>query len=265
MKTLGMKFGISAVKSGQKSAIVNAEPQLIANSTLGKFLITAPVSKTLNIAVGENIMFFNNIAEVENAVQLRSEEVLAAAAELGVDLNTRDGQEAFIKHFTEWYIAKGYVKYDKSGVPMMTTERFTKEDRLAYLEAHRSELVAKNREVLVEQFGEMSDEELAAKITIDMIELPKVLAYEGSKTAATSSATGVGLQLNFTDTTVWNTLKADLGEEATKMNRVFDVNLKEITEVEVFNGYNTIKVVVAPIVFNKDVRPIVRSKKEVAE
>ena len=49
MKTFGkLNFGVQAVQAGQKSSTVNAEPQLIANSTPGKFVVTAPVSKALN-------------------------------------------------------------------------------------------------------------------------------------------------------------------------------------------------------------------------
>ena len=101
MKTFGkFNFGVQAVQAGQKSSTVNAEPQLIANSTSGKFVITAPVSKALNIAVGENIMFLNNIAGVEAAVQSRNEDVLAYADELGIDLNTREGEDSLIAALT---------------------------------------------------------------------------------------------------------------------------------------------------------------------
>ena len=97
MKTFGkFNFGVQAVQAGQKSSTVNAEPQLIANSTPGKFVVTAPVSKALNIAVGENIMFLNNIAAVEAAVQSRNADVVAYAEELGIDLSTREGEDALV-------------------------------------------------------------------------------------------------------------------------------------------------------------------------
>ena len=262
MKTFGkLIFGVQAVQAGQKSSTVNAEPQLIANSTSGKFVITAPVSKALNIAVGENIMFLNNIAGVEAAVQSRNEDVLAYADELGIDLNTREGEDALIAALTQWYIAKGVLQYTSKGEPVMATERFTKEDKAKYLAEHAMEMVAANRDALVEQFGEMSDEELADNLTVDMVESPKYHSCSGSKTATTASTTGVGCQLNFTDSAIWGALKADLGDAATKKNRVYDVKLDEAEEVEFNNGKENVKITIFPIEFVEDNDPIVREKK----
>ena len=47
MKINGLSFGISAVASGVKSSVVNAEPQLIVATTKGGFAITGSVSKAL--------------------------------------------------------------------------------------------------------------------------------------------------------------------------------------------------------------------------
>ena len=264
MKTFGkFNFGVQAVQAGQKSSTVNAEPTLIANSTPGKFVITAPVSKALNIAVGENVMFLNNIAGVEAAVQARNEDVVAFAAEQDIDISTREGEDALIAALTQWFIAKGVLQYDSKGNPVMATERYTKDDKAKYLAEHKMELVDANRDALVSEFGEMSDEELADKLTIDMVESPKFHACSGSKTASTSSATGVGLQLNFSDTAIWNTLKADLGDEASKKNRIFNVLLDDAQEVDYNNGHENVKVTIYPIEFAEDVEPIARvSKKE---
>lgn len=257
-----LSFGVTAVQAGQKSATVNAAPQLIANSTSGKFVITSPVSKALNIAVGENVMFLNNIAGVELAIQNRVPEVVAYAKENGIDISTREGEDAVLAAFKQWFIAKGVLLYTAKGEPMMATERFTKEDKAKYLAEHAAEIVEANRDALVEQFGELSDEELAEKLTVDMVESPKYHAMSGSKTATTASATGVGCQLNFTDSSIWNTLKADLGDEATKKNRVFDVALDEIQRVEYNNGRENVMIDIAPITFVEDVDPIVRCKKD---
>lgn len=256
-----ISFGIQAVQAGQKSATVNAAPQLIANSTAGKFVITSPVSKALNIAVGENVMFFNNIAGVEAAIQQRVDDVVNYAAENGIDINTREGEEQLIATFTQWYIAKGVKKYDAKGNPIMVSERYTKEDKAKYLAEHAMEIVDANRAALVSEFGEMSDEELAKKLTVDMVEAPKFHSCSGAKTATTASATGVGCQLNFTDTAIWNTLKADLGSSATKKNRIYDVKLDESEVVEFNNGKENVKVTVFPIEFVEDTDPIVREKK----
>ena len=262
MKTFGkFNFGIQAVQAGQKTSTANAEPQLIANSTAGKFGITAPVSKALNIAVGENIMFLNNIAGVEAAVQSRNEDVVAYAEELGLDLSTRDGEDALVAALTQWFIAKGVLQYTSKGEPVMATERYTKEDKAKYLAEHAMEIVAANRDALVEQFGAMSDEELAEHLTVDMVESPKFHAASGSKTATTASATGVGCQLVFTDSSIWNTLKKDLGDDATKKNRIYDVLLDEGQTANFNNGREEVSIYVLPIRFKEDVDPIVRVKK----
>ena len=256
-----ISFGVQAVQAGQKSSTVNAEPQLIVNSTPGKFVVTAPVSKALNIAVGENIMFLNNIAAVEAAVQSHNADVVAYAEELGIDLSTRDGEDALINALTQWYIAKGVLQYNSKGEPVMATERFTKEDKTKYLAEHAMEIVEANRDALVEQFGNMSDEELAANLTVDMVESPKYHAASGSKTATTASTTGVGCQLIFTDSSIWATLKKDLGDDAAKKNRVYDVLVDEIQTTDFNNGKENVQIAILPIQFKEDVDPIVRTKK----
>ena len=262
MKTFGkLNFGIQAVQAGQKSSTVNAEPQLIANSTPGKFVVTAPVSKALNIAVGENIMFLNNIAGVEAAVQAKGEDILALAFELGYDLSTKDGEDAMIAHLTQWYIAKGVLQYNSKGEPVMATERYSKEDKAKYLAEHALELVAANRDALVEQFGELSDEELAEYLTVDMVESPKFHAASGSKTATTATTTGVGCQLIFTDSSIWTSLKKDLGDDAPRMNRVYKVLVDEAQTAEFNNGKENIAITILPIEFKEDVAPVIRTKK----
>lgn len=257
-----LSFGVAAVQAGQKSATLNAAPQLIVNSTFGKFVITSPVSKALNIAVGENVMFLNNISGVEMAIQNRVADVVAYAEENGIDLNTREGEDKVLADLTQWFIAKGVPQYTSKGEPIMASERFTKEDKAKYLDAHRMEIVEANREVLIEQFGELSDEELAERLTIDMVESPKYHSCSGSKTATSASTTGVGCQLNFTDSAIWNALKADLGDAKESKNRIFNVALDELQEVPYNNGKEQVMINIAPIYFDKDVDPIVRAKKD---
>ena len=256
-----ISFGVQAVQAGQKSSTVNAAPQLIANSTSGKFVITSPVSKALNVAVGENVMFLNNIQGVEAAIQARVDDVVNYAAENGIDINTREGEEQLLAVFTQWFIAKGVKKYDSKGNPIMASERYTKDDKAKYLNEHKMEIVNDQRDALIAQFGEMSDEELAEKLTIDMVEAPKFHACSGSKTATTASATGVGCQLNFTDTAIWGALKADLGDLATKKNRIYNVLLDEVQKVDFNNGKENVTIDIYPIEFVEDTDPIVRATK----
>ena len=262
MKTFGkFNFGVQAVQAGQKSSTVNAEPTLIANSTPGKFVITAPVSKALNIAVGENVMFLNNIAGVEAAIQQRVDDVVNYATENGIDINTREGEEQLLAVFTQWYIAKGVKQYDSKGNPVMASERYTKEDKAKYLAEHALELVAANRDALVKEFGELSDEELAEHLTVDMVESPKFHAASGSKTATTASSTGVGCQLIFTDSSIWTSLKKDLGDDAPRMNRVYKVLVDEAQTAEFNNRKENVAITILPIEFKEDVAPVVRTKK----
>lgn len=258
---LGRIFSIQAVQAGQKSATLNAEPQLIANSTNGKFTLTAPVTKAMKIAVGDYVMFGNNISDVEAAINDNNPDVLAWASENGVDITTAEGQKAVLEAFTEWYIAKGYKKYDKTGTPLQVAQRFTKEDKLTYIKNHAEEILAVNREALIERIGnpDATDEELIASLTPEDIESPKVDAFEGSKTASTGNFTGTGAQLGFTDTAVWNALKAGL-EDKNKKNRIFKVVLEEPIKVNVFNGYEDTEVVYYPIEFTVDEDIMVRGK-----
>lgn len=257
-----MSFGFNPVQAGQKSATVNAEPQLIANSTSGKFVITSPVSKALGIAVGDNVMFLNNIAEIEKGIATQNPVIVAYADEQGLNLTTREGVDAVVAAFTVWGITKGIAQYDSKGNRVMAQVRYTKEDKQKYLDEHRAELVAENREALVEAFGDLSDEELAEKLTVDNVESPKTPAFAGSKTATTGAATGVGCQLNFTDTSIWNTLKSDLGEDKTKKNRVFNVLLDKAIPTQIKDGFKDVEVLVYPIKFKEDNDPIIRGEKD---
>lgn len=257
-----LSFGVNAVISGQKVATVKAIPQLIANSTAGKFQVTSPVSKALNVAVGEHIMFLNNIAGVEQAVQARVEDVVNFAAENNFDLSTREGEDAVVKALTQWFIAKGVPQYKANGEPIYATVRMTKEEKEKYLEDNKLSIAEANREALVEQYGEMSNEELAEKITIDMVDYPKYHVASGSRTATSSNGVGVGYPLTFTDSAIWNALKIDLGDDANKKNRIFDVALDDAQMVDYNNGKEVIKISIYPINFVEDAEPILRGKKD---
>lgn len=251
MKTPSIKFGFSVVQSGQKAATLAAEPQMIACSTSGKFSITAPVSKALDIKPGDNIMVVSNFDALDNAIAAHNEDLVAYAEENGIDLTTYEGEQAIKDAFGCWWIAKGIAKFGRNGQPIMTAARMTKEDKLAYIKEHGLEVVEANRDALVEKFGEMSDEELVEKLTPEMIESPKVQAYEGSKTATVSNAITSGVKLDFTDTAIWTVLRNGCSE---KNNRLFDVDLKAGENVKINNGYQDVDVVLYPISFKEDVQ-----------
>lgn len=268
-----INFGFTAVQAGQKSNTVNAEPRLVANSTPGKFVISSPVSKALGIAVGENVMFLNNISEVEAAIVSRHEAIVSWANENGIDLDTREGQDAALAHFTTWAIAKGVLQYNAKGEPVMASTRYTKEEKVDALMSNDDARI---------QMGELLDNpEFTAEELLDIlkseakddftktikkafdecVQSPEYHAATGSKTATTGSATGVGCQLNFTDTAIWNMLKAGLEDKNSK-NRNFSVDLEDVFETEVHDGQKTVKIKAYPISFIDDTDPIVREKKQ---
>ena len=221
-----VSFGFSAVVAGQKTS-GNNEPQLIVNSTKGKFTVTSPVTRAMGIAVGEYIQFVNNIDQIERAIQDGNDDIKAIADELGVDLTTREGQVAVVEACTQWALVKGQAMLDKVGNPIMVSARLTEKEKRAYIAAHAEQALDAMRDTLIERVGnpDASDEELLAAIELDEIEYPKVPGFTGSKTASTSNATGVGLQLGFTDSNVWGALKKDLGDDADKKNRIYKVLL----------------------------------------
>ena len=250
-----VSFGFNAVVAGQKTS-GNNEPQLIANSTKGKFTVTSPVTRAMGVAVGEYIQFVNNIDQIERAIQEGNDDIKAIAEELGVDLTTREGQIAVVEACTQWAIVKGQAMLDKVGNPIMVSARLTEKDKRAYIAAHAEEALAAMRDTLIERVGnpDASDEELIAAIDLEEVEYPKVPGFTGSKTATTSNATGVGLQLGFTDSNVWGALKKDLGDNAEKKNRIYKVLLDEAVKTTVDGKELTIY----PIEFDKDEDPIVR-------
>lgn len=250
-----VSFGFSAVVAGQKTS-GNNEPQLIVNSTKGKFTVTSPVTRAMGVAVGEYIQFVNNISQIEAAINEGGDDIKAIAEQLGVDYTTREGSLAIVSACTQWAIVKGQAMLDKLGNPIMVSSRLTKEEKKAFVEKHKAEILEAGREELAERVGnpDASDDELIAAIDFENDDIfPKVPGFTGSKTASTSNATGVGLQLGFTDSNVWNALKNDLDDNTkTKKNRIFKVLLDEAVKTTVDGKELTIY----PIEFQEDTDPI---------
>ena len=64
------------------------------------------------------------------------------------------------------------------------------------------------------------------------------------------------MQLGFTDSNVWKALKKDLGDNATKKNRIYKVLLDSAVKT-VVDGKDT---VIYPIEFQEDTDPVIRGK-----
>lgn len=231
----GISFGFKAVVAGQKTSVINADPQLIAASTNGKFTITPAVSAAMGLQPGDYIQFADNISEIENAIRNKQPELIAVAEENGVDINTPEGAAAIIDAFRVVGIAKGIALLNADGTPKMANARTSKDEKMAYLNECRDEILAAAAEKGIE---DPTDEQL-----LDMIGSKQEPAFSGSKLATTSSMTGYGLGLNFTDSNVWNMLKADLEPEARETTkRIFNVNIKETQTMPVNNGKEVVNV-----------------------
>lgn len=248
MKTNGLKamgFGFSAVNAGQRNTSV--EPQVICVSTEGNFRITPPVSKVLGVGHGDYVMFLNNVDNIDAAINARVPEVVEFCEQNGFELGSAEAAIALHKEFDVWAIAKGIVEYDTKGNQKTTSERLTKNDKIKF--------VSQNFEAMLSQAMEQADDETKDALSRDGItkeeqidilaafvtprELPK---YKGSKTANPAGLTGAGISLTFTDSNVWKQLKSDMGDDATKFNRIFDVDVEELQDIELNDGYKSVTV-----------------------
>lgn len=248
MKTNGFKamsFGFSAVNAGQRN--VSVEPQVIVVSTEGNFRITPPVSKVLGIGHGDYVMFLNNVDAIDAAINAKVAEVVTFCEENGLELGSPEAAIALHKEFDMWAIAKGIVEYDTKGNQKTTSERLTKNDKIKYASQNFDEMLAAAMESADDETKEaLSRDGITKEEQIDILaafvnprELPK---YKGSKAANPAGLTGAGTSLTFTDSNVWKQLKADMGDDATKFNRVFDVDVEELQDIELNNGYKTVTV-----------------------
>ena len=248
MKTGNVKamgFGFGVVNAGQRN--ITVEPQFIAVSSEGNFRITPPVSKALGVGHGDYVMFVNNIDGIEDAIKNQDDIVKNFCEEQGLELGTPEASIAIHKEFDMWGIAKGIVEYDTKGNAKTTTERLTKNDKAKYVSQHFDEMLAAASEQADEQTKDaLSRDGVTKEEQIDILtafvvarEVPK---YKGSKVANPAGLTGPGTSLTFTDSNVWKQLKVDMGDEATKFNRVFDVDIENMQDVVVNDGDKNVTV-----------------------
>lgn len=248
MKTNGLKsmsFGFSVVNAGQRN--VTVEPEVIAVSTEGNFRITPPVSKALGVSNGEYVMFLNNVDNIDSAISARVPEIISFCEEQGLEVGSVEAAIAIHKEFDMWAIAKGIIEYDTKGNQKVTTERLTKNDKLKFVSQNFEQMVAAAMEQADDEVKDaLSRDGITKEEQIDILtafvtprELPK---YKGSKTANPAGLTGLGTSLNFTDSNVWKQLKADMGDDATKFNRVYSVDVENMQDIELSDGYKTVTV-----------------------
>lgn len=240
-----MSFGFSAVNAGQRN--ITVEPQVIATSTEGGFRLTPPVTRALGIGHGDYVMFLSNIDNIEAAIAAKDETIVAFCEENGLELGSPEAAIAIHKEFDMWAIAKGIVEYDTKGNKKVCQERLTKNDKIRFVKQNFEEmLTAAMDSDNVELKDALSREGITKEEQVELLTVgvtPKeVLKYKGSKAANPAGLTGAGTVLNFTDTNVWKQIKMDLGDNDTKVNRIFDVDVEQIQEIAINDGYNNVTV-----------------------
>lgn len=260
-----LSFGLGAVNVAKRNAV--SEPELVVNPTAGGFRITPAVSRALGLTNGGYIMFVSNIDAIEQAIANKDENLVAFCAEENIDMNTPEGVKAIHEAFDEWGIAKGIQMFDKNGNAVKTKERMSKTDKVEY--------VTNNFDDVLKAAIENGEPEFAASLQVEGItkeEQIEILAnavnpeqvnkYYGSKCSNSSNLSGTGVSLTFSDSAVWGALKEDLGEEAKKMSRTFEVDIKELREVPYFNGHKEVIVKAAMLGEFKDAESTRKSKGE---
>lgn len=258
-----LSFGLGAVNVAKRNAV--SEPELVVNPTVGGFRITPAVSRALGLTNGGYIMFVSNIDAIEQAIANKDENLVAFCAEENIDMNTPEGVKAIHEAFDEWGIAKGIQMFDKNGNAVKTKERMSKTDKVEY--------VTNNFDDVLKAAIENGEPEFAASLQVEGItkeEQIEILAnavnpeqvnkYYGSKCSNSSNLSGTGVSLTFSDSAVWGALKKDLGEEAKKMSRTFEVDIKELREVPYFNGHKEVIVKAAMLGEFKDTESTRKSK-----
>lgn len=260
-----LSFGLGAVNVAKRNAV--SEPELVVNPTVGSFRITPAVSRALGLTNGGYIMFVSNIDTIEQAIANKDENLVAFCAEENIDMNTPEGVKAIHEAFDEWGIAKGIQMFDKNGNAVKTKERMSKTDKVEY--------VTNNFDDVLKAAIENGEPEFAASLQVEGItkeEQIEILAnavnpeqvnkYYGSKCSNSSNLSGTGVSLTFSDSAVWGALKEDLGEEAKKMSRTFEVDIKELREVPYFNGHKEVIIKAAMLGEFKDTESTRKSKGE---
>lgn len=267
LKLGNLKFGLDSlnvVANGVKTSSVVTEPQLTILTTKGGFNINSTATRAIGLEAGDSIIFLNNIDKVEAAIAARTEDIMNIASENELDLDNPDHVDSIKDALTMWFVAKGYALKTKTGNPIMVTPRLSEKDKKELFDNQVDEIVANNREDLIEKFElsfDASDNEIKSHLSINDVELPKVQSYAGAKLYG--NIQGVGVKLNFSDSSIWEQLKADM-EDKTAMKRIYNINIANKFTTKFNNGYKMVDVVVYPLGEYTDEKSI-RVKKEVTE
>lgn len=266
MKTFGKKlsFSFNAVNAGQRA--VKDEPQLIVGSTPGSFRITKIVSRVLGIAHGEYVMFINNIASIDQAIAEKVPEIVAFCEENGLDITADEARKVIYAEFGMWAIAKGIREFDSKGNPRTSKERLTKADRLKFVESQFDAMLtvaktSEDAEIVAAVTREGITEDELKDFLCQFVESNELPKFKGSKTANPAALSGTGVSLTFTDSAIWSELKADMGENASKLNRVYTLDVEDVQKIEINNGFENVEVPILILDDYTDEKPLRISKK----
>lgn len=242
-KSSKMSFGFAIVNAGVRKN--EYEPELVALSTVGGFRITPQVSTALGLQHGDNIMFLHQDARA--AAIAKNEAYVSFCNEHSLDVDSAESVDAFVAAFDMWAIAKGIVLKTDKGAVQMVNERLTKKDKVTYVEQNFDSVLA---EALAEE-GEVKDalsregitHEEQVEILVSLVtprELPK---YSGSKLANSSALMGTGTVLTFTDSNVWDELKADMSADMKETHaRAFAIDPTDVQTTMMSNGFEEVEV-----------------------
>ena len=237
-----IKFGFGVAISGQRNN--DYVPELVALSTKGGFRITPQVSKKLGIAAGEYVMFINNFDALETALRAGHPELVELCKSQNVDPTSPEAVELVKKTFGQWGIAKGIRCYDSKGVALKASERLSDNQRESLIRQNFDEALAaamENEELRDALTAEGVDTEAQVKILAEAYEAPQVDKYLGSKAANSSKMPGTGVVLTFSDANIWNILREGV-DESKPMARSYAINLDELAQAEISNGYENVVV-----------------------
>lgn len=267
MKTLKSSFGFSMVNAGQRMS-GNVDPQLIAVSTNGGFRLTGAATRLLSIMPGDNVMFVNNLGEIDSAITDATHpmhaDLVGFCEERGLMLGEPEASEAIHAEFDMWAVAKGIQEFDTKGNAKVAKERLSKKDKTTYATQNFDEMMQMIMESEEEGADAVRDQlnrdgitrEEQIEILSGLVSGKEVDSYTGSKCANPTGQNGVGLSVTFTDSNVWAQLKKSLpADEREKVNRVFDLAVDDITTVQISDGYKLVDVKVIPLASFTDKTP----------
>ena len=258
-----LMFGFSAIQSGAKAK--SYDPELLALTSAGSFKVTPPVTRYLGLAAGDYLMFVSTVDDVQDAIINKAEVYVNFCNSLGLDVESPEAAYTFHKEYDVYAIAKGIQLYDSKGIALTTTEKLTRNDRMALVRQNFADVYQQAMESGVEAIvdalsreGITEDEQV--EILANTIEGQTLPKFKGAKLANSSKMTGIGQILTCSDGSTWKALKAGMGETETTHIRRFAIDFDNAFKVTISNGYENVEVTALMLEEATDTKAIERGK-----